>query len=87
MILRRIVVDRIELNLEGLPVGQAELVAAQLQAALAAQSFATAEAGDANSPADGELRTSLTGEALVRAVAARLAHLVAAAPQETTPWP
>lgn len=87
MTLRHIVVDRIELNLDGLPMGQAELLTAQLQAALAAQPFAPAEARADSSPPGGELRTSLTGEALVRAVAARLAQLVAAEPQEPTPWP
>lgn len=84
MTLRRITVDRIALNLEGLPVAQAELLAAQLQAALAAQAFAPAPDGDAQ-PGE-ELRTNLTGQALVTAVAARLAGLLASA-AEAPPWP
>ena len=85
MTLRRITVDRIALHLEGLPAGQAELLAAQLQAALAAQAFGASGAGG-DAPAGGELHTDLTGEALVAAVAARLAAMVAASP-ETPPWP
>jgi len=84
MTLRRIVVDRIGLTLDGLPADQAELLAAQLQDALAAHPFPQPVA-DGAAP-DNELRTDLTGQALVSAVAARLMQLIASEP-ETPPWP
>lgn len=84
MTLRRITVERIALNLEGLPVAQAELLAAQLPAALAAQAFAPTPDGEAQRGE--ELRTDLTSQALVTAVAARLAGLLASA-AEAPPWP
>ena len=89
---RRIVLDRIALTLEGLPVAQAELLAANLQAALAAQSFGHLDGGD-DAASGNALHTDLTGQALVTAVAARLAGLLAAAPEvlaagpEALPWP
>ena len=101
MTLHRITVDRISLTLDGLPAAQAELLAAQLQSALAAQPWpAQADAdpqasgiADAPAPADGDtLETRLAGPALVQAVASRLMDLIGLAaqartPQEVAPWP
>lgn len=90
MSLRRIDVDRIVLTLEGLPVAQAELVAAQLQAAMAAQPWPLPQAaagpvaGDSGAAPEGveaslEVPSRLAGPALVDAVAARLVSRVGAA--------
>lgn len=94
---QRITVERIALTLEGWPVAQAQLLAAQLQAAMAGQAPAAARDGLGGPPDDeaasGELVTRLAGPALVAAVAARLMARIGAAaaddhtPQEAPPWP
>ena len=101
MTIQRITVDRIALTLDGVPAAQAELLAAQLQAALSAQAWPAQAEGDpsaANEPegpaAHGSdpLDTRLAGPELVHAVAARLMDLIGAAavvrtPREVAPWP
>ncbi len=101
MTLQRITVDRIALTLDGLPAAQAELLAAQLQAALSAQAWPAQAEDDPSAatvpeapaaPGSGTLDTRLAGPALVHAVAARLMDLIGAAavvgtPQEVAPWP
>lgn len=98
MTVHRITVDRLSLTLAGLPAAQAEVLAAQLQAAMAAQPWPTETAPDlpettGDPTADPTtLDTRLAGPELVHAVAARLMHLIAAAaaprtPQEAAPWP
>ena len=101
MTIPRITVDRIALTLDGVPAAQAELVAAQLQAALAAQPWPADPAGDpaaasapdvTATPGNDTLETRLAGPELVHAVAARLMDLIGLAaevrtPQEVPPWP
>ncbi len=101
MTMSRITVDRIAITLDGVPAAQADLLAAQLQAALAAQPWPADPAGDpaaasapdiAASPDAATLETRLAGPELVHAVAARLVDLIGLAaevrtPQEVPPWP
>ncbi len=84
MTLRQVTIDRIALTMEGLPLDQAQLVAAQLEAALAAQDWSAPAEGE--EPTAPTLDTHLAGPALVQAVAARLVALVGLA-KETPPWP
>ncbi len=89
MTMQRITVDRIALTLDGLPAAQAELVAAQLQAALSAQPWPADTSADpaaapaaastpdiSGDPGDATLETRLAGPELVHAVAARLMDLI-----------
>ncbi len=101
MTVQRITVDRIALTLEGLPAAQAEVLAAQLQAALAAQAWPSQAAADpaaatmpeaAAARGSETLETRLAGPELVHAVAARLVDLIGLAGevrprQEVAPWP
>ncbi len=101
MTMQRITVDRIALTLDGLPAAQAELVAAQLQAALSAQPWPADAGADpaaastpdiSGDPGDATLETRLAGPELVHAVAARLMDLIGQSaevrsPQEVPPWP
>lgn len=101
MTARRIVVDRIVVDLQGVPLAQAQWLAANLQDALAAQAAEmTWPAGDsaASPPGRGanaetrvtapsaSLPTSLAGQALLTAVAARLLELATVAAAEDLPW-
>ena len=74
---QRIAIDRIQLTLDGMAVGEAELLSAQLQSALVAQLRDVSAGGLDPSPGDGEsMYTALTGRALVDAIAARLADAI-----------
>ncbi len=84
MTLRSLTIDRIALTMEGLPMDQAQLVAAQLESALAGQVWNPPPTGDGQPP--DTLETPLAGPALVQAVAARLVALVGLA-KEASPWP
>mgnify|MGYP000287589564 FL=1 len=84
MTLRQVTIDRIALTMEGLPLDQAQFVAAQLESALAGQDWSPPPAGD--EPPPDTLETHLAGPALVQAVAARLVALVGLA-KEGPPWP
>ncbi len=96
---QRITVDRIDLTLDGWGGAQAELLAGQLQAALAAQAWAGETAGDpAGAAAAGHgtadlgafpdpatMETPLAGPALAQAVAARLMTLISQAAEVHPP--
>lgn len=96
MTLRRLDIDRIVLTLQGVPVAQAELLAAQLQAAMAAQPWPLAPeaasplASGTATPPEGEAATldipsRLAGPALVQVVAARLMAMAGSALDVRTP--
>ncbi len=88
MTLRHLTIDRISLSMEGLPVDQAQFVAARLEAALSG-AFGAALAAQAGNTVRGTaaapLETGLTGPALVQAVAARLVDLVGLQLPRTSP--
>lgn len=101
MTTRRIVVDRMALDLQGVPLAQAQRLAANLQDALASQAAnMTWPTGDSAAGLPGRganartratapsasLHTSLTGEALLAAVAARLLDMATEAAAEDLPW-
>ncbi len=83
---RVVAIDRIELTLDGMPMGEAEFLSEQLQSALAARlqpmpsGEARADAADAT-----PMITPLTGRALVDAIAARLADVICARLTDAAP--
>ncbi|MGZ5132485.1 MAG: hypothetical protein ACXWJ1_14315, partial [Caldimonas sp.] len=72
-----VVIDRIEITLDGVADDDSRLLAAELPAALENR-LGRAEASGAATPYEGPLATALRGRALVEAVVARLADAIAA---------
>lgn len=94
MTMQRITVDRLVVTLDGLPAAQAELLAAQLESALAAQPWPAevgtdlAASGDTDAPAHpggATLETRLAGPEHVHAVATRLMDLIGQSAEVRTP--
>ena len=71
-----LVIDRIEITLDGVSDADARLLSAELPAALETR-LGGPPAGDDSAPGEGPLATALRGRAFVEAVVARLADAIA----------